>query len=109
MPKTFPAAQSFESGARPPIVLTPVESNLIEAVGYDTTSATLAVTFKRKDGAPGPIYHYPDVSPVMHAEFIGAESIGKYHGAHIKPLPFKKYHPEPAADAQTAEHADASA
>lgn len=109
MPKTFPAAQSFEAGARPQIPLVAVDSNLIQAVGYDKETATLAVTFKRKDGAAGPIYHYPDVSPVMHAEFIGAESIGKYHGEHIKPLPFKKYHAEPAADAQAAEHADASA
>lgn len=94
MPKSFPAAQSFESGTRPPIALAAVDSNLIGAVGYDKDSTTLAVTFKRKDGTAGPIYHYPNVSPVMHAEFIGAESLGKYHGEHIKPLPFKKYHPD---------------
>lgn len=103
MPKTFPAAQSFESGPRPAIALVDVESNLIKAVGYDPETATLAVTFKRYDDKPGPIYHYPNVSPVMHAEFIGAESLGKYHGEHIKPLAFQKYQPDKvAADADAA-------
>lgn len=94
MPKPHYAVQSFETSARPFIALSPVDSNLIHSVGYDKDSATLAVTFKRKDGAPTAVYHYPDVSPVMHAEFIGAESLGKFHGEHIKPLPFKKYHPD---------------
>lgn len=104
MPKPHFAAQSFESSARPPIALHAVDSNLIAEVGYDKDTATLAVTFKRKDGPPTAVYHYPDVSPVMHAEFIGAESLGKYHGEHIKPLPFKKYHPDPAPEtaAETA-------
>ena len=103
--KTFPAAQSFESTPRPQIPLTDVESNLIKAVGYDKDSATLAVTFKRYDGTPGPIYHYANVSPVLHAEFIGAESLGKFHGEHIKPLPFKKYHPDPVAETSSTETA----
>jgi hypothetical protein len=95
MPKPHYAVQSFETGPRPPIALSAVESNLIHSVGYDKESTTLAVTFKRKDGPPSAVYHYPDVSPVLHAEFIGAESLGKFHGEHIKPLPFKKYHPDP--------------
>jgi hypothetical protein len=103
--KTFPAAQSFESGPRPPIALVDVESNLIKAVGYDKDTATLAVTFKRYDDTPGPIYHYPNVSPVMHAEFIGAESLGKFHGAHIKPLAFLKYHPDPVVEAAQSDAA----
>lgn len=94
MPKQHYAVQSFESGPRPQIALSPVESSLIHSVGYDKDTATLAVTFKRKDGAPTAVYCYPDISPVQHAEFIGAESLGKYHGEHIKALPFKKYHPD---------------
>lgn len=101
MPKPHFAAQSFESGDRPQIQLVEVESNLIHAIGYDSETATLAVTFKRKDGPPTAVYHYPNVSPVMHAEFIGAESIGKYHGEHIKALPFKKYRPDPAEDSES--------
>lgn len=103
MPKPHYAVQSFETGSRPFIALSDVDSNLIHGVGYDKETATLAVTFKRKDGAPTAIYHYPDISPVMHAEFIGAQSLGKFHGEHIKPLPFKKYHPDlVTADADAA-------
>lgn len=102
MKKTFPAAQAFESDPRPQIALVDVQSNLIKAVGYDKDTATLAVTFKRYDDTPGPIYHYPNVSPVLHAEFIGAESLGKFHGEHIKSLPFKKYHPDQAPKAEAA-------
>lgn len=111
MPKQHHAVQSFEPGPRPPIALTAVQSRQVEAIGYDKDTATLAVRFKRWDGGAGPTYHYPDVSPVVHAEFVGAESIGKYFGEHIKPLPFKKYHPDTVAeaDAQAAEHVDASA
>lgn len=102
MKKTFPAAQPFESGPRPAIELIAVESKQIDAVGYDPETATLAVRFRRWDGTPAPVYCYENVSPVMHAEFIGAESLGKYHGEHIKPLPFKKYKPDPAPDAETS-------
>lgn len=73
MPKQHHAVQSFESGPRPPIALTNVESRQVEAIGYDKESATLAVRFKRWDGGVGPTYHYPNVSPVVHAEFIGAD------------------------------------
>lgn len=103
-PKHY-AVQSFQSSPRPFIALTSVDSNLIAAVGYDKGTATLAVTFKRKDGPPTAVYHYPDVSPVLHAEFIGAESLGKFHGEHIKPLPFKKYHPDPVAEDGSTETA----
>lgn len=107
MPKQHQAAQSFESDARPPIALTPVESKQVHSVGYDKDTATLAVTFRRWDGrAPDAVYHYPDVSPVMHAEFIGAESVGKYFGEHIRALPFKKFRADPV---EATEGADAAA
>lgn len=79
--------------AMPDIPLTPVKSNQVAAVGYDPLTKTLAVTFTR---GPGTIYQYPNVEPKVHAEFMAAESIGRYFGAHIKALPFKKY-PAPAA------------
>ena len=53
------------------------------------------MTFNRGQGA---IYHYAGVDPETHAAFIGAESIGKFFGQHIKPLPFTKY-PAEQADA----------
>lgn len=96
MSKTFTPAQAFETDARPQITLNEVESSQVKAIGYDPETKTLAVTFPRGTGA---IYHYPDVEPETYAAFVGAESIGKFFGAHIKSLPFKKYHPEPAAQA----------
>lgn len=68
-----------------------VESNKIKAVGYDEATRTLAVTFKHGAGA---IYHYPDVEPQVHADFIGAESLGAHFGKHLQRLPFKKFNPE---------------
>lgn len=41
----------------------------------------------------GSIYHYPDTPASVHADMIGAESIGKYFGKHIQGMPFKKYAP----------------
>lgn len=79
---------------RPDIALVPVQSNQVAAIGYDAATKTLAVTFTRGAGA---IYHYPDVEPETHEAFMGAESIGKFFGQHIKQLPFKKYAPEPVA------------
>jgi hypothetical protein len=106
VPKQHHVTQPFEKGQRPQITLVPVESRQVAAIGYDKDSATLAVSFKRWDGGvPTAVYHYENVSPVVHAEFIGAESIGKYFGEHIKALPFKKYVPE----AEPATTADASA
>jgi len=96
MTKTFKPAQPFKDGPRPPIALTSVDSSQVRAIGYDPATATLAVTFNRGNGA---IYHYPNVSPVMYAEFIASESIGRYFGLHIEPLQFEKYPPEETAPA----------
>lgn len=70
------------------IELTPVTSNQVGAVGYDPATKTLAVTFARGTGA---IYHYPNCEPKLHADFMAAESKGKFFGAHVKALPFKKF------------------
>lgn len=103
MSKQHHATQPFEKGQRPQIALVPVESRQVEAIGYDKDSATLAVSFKRWDGgAPTAVYHYENVSPVVHAEFVGAESIGKYFGEHIKALPFKKFVPDAQPEAAGA-------
>lgn len=87
---------------RPPIELVPVQSNQVAAIGYDQDTKTLAVTFTRGAGA---IYHYPDVSKETFEAFIGAESIGKFFGQHIKPLAFEKFAPEPVIKAEQAEEA----
>ncbi|WP_369326426.1 KTSC domain-containing protein [Alcaligenes nematophilus] len=89
-----PAAAFDDAATYQHIPMEPVESNKIKAIGYDEATRTLAVTFTRGNGA---IYHYPDVDPQTHADFIGAESVGTYFGKHLQSLPFKKYHPEEVA------------
>ena len=90
--REFKAPQAFSDNPRPQIALTPVTSNQVAAIGYDAGTRTLAVTFTRGLGA---IYHYPNVSQETHDAFMQAESIGKYFGAHIKDLPFEKFHADP--------------
>lgn len=89
-----PAAAFDDAATYQHIPMEPVESNKIKAIGYDEATRTLAVTFTRGNGA---IYHYPDVDPQTHADFIGAESVGTYFGKNLQSLPFKKYHPEEVA------------
>ncbi len=98
----LPESAEPEEKKRPNIALTPVESNQVKAIGYDEATKTLAVTFTRGAGA---IYHYPDVSKETFEAFIGAESIGKFFGQHIKPLAFEKFAPEPVIKAEQAEEA----
>lgn len=93
MPKNFAQPAAFSTAEYVPIPMTPVESNQVKAIGYDAARKTLAVTFTR---GPGHIYHYPDVEPQFHQDFMAAESKGKYFGAHVKQLPFEKF-PAPAA------------
>lgn len=87
----------FTSGPRPDIPLTPVTSSQVKAIGYDPATKTLACQFAH---GPGHLYVYPNVEPKVHADFMAAESIGKFFGQHIKALPFEKFETkveEPAA------------
>jgi hypothetical protein len=79
-----------------PIPMTPVVSNQVKAVGYDAATQTLAVTFTR---GTGHVYHYPNVAPKVHADFMAAESKGKFFGASIKTLPFDKFEARTNKDA----------
>lgn len=64
-----------------PLVL--CESSRIAAHGYDAANQTLALQFKGKEDAPGPIYHYAGVEPQTYEDLKGAESIGKFFGSVI--------------------------
>lgn len=86
MAKPTPAA--FTDKAYTAIAMTPVQSNQIASIGYDSTSNTLAVTFAR---GPGHIYHYPGVDQKTYDDFVAAESKGNFFGQHIKNLPFDKF------------------
>lgn len=57
----------------------PVTSSQIKEVGYDPQTLTLGIRFNS-----GGLHHYAGVTPEKHAEFIGAESIGKHFGSQIR-------------------------
>lgn len=104
--RKFPEPQPFTDKTRPPIALQTVDSSQVKAVGYDEASKTLAVQFKH--GAQA-IYHYPGVEPATHAEFIGAESLGKYFRDNLKTLPFEKFPAEPETKAEEQSDVQAAA
>lgn len=93
MPKTHTPAAAFSDKPFAAIPMTPVESHQVAAIGYDAARRTLQVTFTR---GPGHAYQYPNVEPRLHADFMAAESKGKFFGEHIKPLAFDKF-PAPVA------------
>ncbi|KVT86309.1 hypothetical protein WT25_11180 [Burkholderia territorii] len=65
----------------------PVESSQIYAIGHDAASCTLAIRFKnRATGAATSLYHYNNVDAALFAEFVAAESKGKFFGERIKPF-----------------------
>lgn len=70
------------------IPLLPVNSSQLKAVGYDARRHILAAQFLH--GAQA-VYHYPNVTPELHAAFAASDSKGTFFGQHIKALPFEKY------------------
>lgn len=90
----FKAAAPFTDKTYTAIPMTPVESNQVKAIGYYPATKTLAVTFTR---GPGNIYHYPNVEPELHVNFMDSESKGVFFGSHVKELPFDKFPVQPAA------------
>lgn len=68
--------------------MTPCDSSLISAYGYDAERSTLAVTFKN-----GGTYHYANVPPHVYEDMTSAESVGKFFLRRIKgnaDYPFEK-------------------
>lgn len=57
----------------------PVKSRDIAVVGYDAEANTLEVVFRL-----GGVYHYKDVAPGTHREFLNAPSLGTYFRDHIR-------------------------
>lgn len=105
---TFATSLAPETASHPEIQLTPCNSSLIHARGYDPATRTLALQFKSK-GGPGATYHYADVPPEMYTELCDAESVGKFFGDRVKNNPAYLYtrvaeppKPEPKSDQQQA-------
>lgn len=87
MPQTYPVPQAFTDQARPAISMQPVDSSQIATVGYDESTKTLAVAFKRGNA----IYHYPGVDRGTYDAFMSAPSKGTFFGQNIKHRAFTKY------------------
>jgi len=58
--------------------LVPVESSMIQAVGYDPQTRVLEVVF-----TSGRTYCYEGVPPEIHQELMAADSKGQYMRAEI--------------------------
>lgn len=65
----------------------PVESSQISGVGYDLETETLGIRFKPQGKYPASEYHYANVGPLLYAELLSAESVGKFFTEHIKKHP----------------------
>ena len=84
-----------------------VESSQIESIGHDVETNTLAIRFKSKKGV-GSLYFYENVGPILFADFLHAESIGKFFAEHLK---YSEDHPYvkvqgPKAQAQPTNKVD---
>ena len=78
--QTGASAAALRSPARKPpgIVMIPVESSMIDSVGYDEETRSLQVVFNT-----GRVYCYEDVPPEVFQGLLEAESKGRYMLAHI--------------------------
>lgn len=57
----------------------PIESSMIDSIGYDFSSSTLEIEFKK-----GAVWQYYDFPESTWYEFEAAESQGKFFHARIK-------------------------
>lgn len=73
-----PPAASQSAGKRRGIAMIPVESSMIDSVGYDEETRCLQVVFNT-----GKVYCYEGVPPEVFQGLLAAESKGRYMLAHI--------------------------
>lgn len=59
----------------------PVDSSMINAIGYDQASRTLFITF-----GSGKTYEYADVPSEVFQDFLAADSKGQFFLAKIEDL-----------------------
>lgn len=58
----------------------PVSSTSVASVGYDATTMTLQVEFKKS----GYVYDYFEVPETVYRELLAAESVGTYVNQNIR-------------------------
>ena len=64
----------------PGMKLIPIESSIIESIGYDAETNILAVIFLKNRS----VYFYPGVPQEVYDNFLAAESKGSYFNEKIK-------------------------
>lgn len=64
--------------------MVPVSSSNLRAVGYDTATQTLRITFIGSG-----VYEYFGVPASVHAGLMAANSHGSYFDTHIKKGPYR--------------------
>lgn len=91
-------ATSIKSMSKcPSINLTPCKSSQVHAYGFDAATNTLAMQFKQGKDRLSAVYHY-SITPELFTALNGAESKGKFFGAHIKALDCVKLVPDDDGD-----------
>jgi hypothetical protein len=66
----------------PVIAMQPCESSNVKAHGYDASTQTLAVKFRSSSAS----YHYKNVPADVYENLKGAQSVGAFISAHVKPV-----------------------
>ena len=62
----------------------PVESSLIESIGYDAAAQVLEIEFKNASKSGVKVYRYSDVPISAYECLVSSPSIGKRFLSHIK-------------------------
>lgn len=65
------------------MILTPVESSNIAAIGHDPETNTMHVEFRGAMGA-NRLYEYRGVTAEQHQALVNAPSVGKHFHSHFK-------------------------
>ncbi len=95
MDTTTAAVPSFYTG---PLTMAPVESSQIAAIGYDSASRTLGITFKQ-----GGHYRYENVGSDDFEALRLAPSLGRHFATVIRGrFSYQRVQTPPAGDADVA-------
>lgn len=78
------------------MLMVPVKSSNIKAVGYESETQQLRVQFKL-----GSTYNYDEVPETAYQSLMGASSIGSHHSVHIKGKYKHTKHIEPLTGAES--------
>lgn len=74
---------------------TPVKSSNVASIGYHEPTKKMEVEFHGKSGKPNTIYEHHGVPSEMHADFMAADSHGKFYNENFRgKFNYKRLEPE---------------